>query len=702
MKNLYNESEAQAFMAAQTDIPAALALRIYTSRLIGRDPELVLHGGGNTSVKLQGTNLLGEPMELLHVKGSGADLATIDARGLPGLDLTYLRRLRTLDALSDEDLQNELRTHLRDASSPDPSLETLLHCFLPQTFIDHTHADSILVLTAQPEADARVREALGAKVAILPFIMPGFPLAKAVSDLYDKQPDVEAIVLGQHGLVTFGDDARTAYTRTIELVSRAEAFIAERTHGRARPRSDVSGAGAQTADADTAARFVQCLRGRLAHARDDGRRRRFILEVRSNRELVALSQSDDAQRIVANGVLTPDHILYTKNHPLFVRSLPASDDELRASLEQAVEEYTRRYDAYFEQHAGARRGLTRLDPYPRVILAAGVGLVAAGFDRQQARITADIAEHTLRAKQRAEELGGFVPIPEPTLFDMEYWSLEQKKLARRTGLALRGQVALVTGGGGAIGLGVADRLLAAGAVVCVTDIDGAKLDKVRARLACDHDAARIETVVMDVTDRAAVEAGFRDITMRTGGIDILVPNAGVAHVDTLENLGVEDLRRSLDVNLIGTLTVIQAATGVFRRQGSGGHVVLISTKNVFEPGASFGAHSASKAAAHQLAKVAALELAELGVRVNMVSPDAVFGDEGVPSGLWETVGPDRMRARGLSPGGLRDYYRGRNLLKAEVLAAHVGNGVVFFVTEQTPTTGATLPVDGGLPGAFPR
>ena len=285
---------------------------------------------------------------------------------------------------------------------------------------------------------------------------------------------------------------------------------------------------------------------------------------------------------------------------------------------------------------------------------------------------------------------------------MEYWSLEQAKLGKKTPPPLAGRVAFITGAGGAIGCGIADELLGAGCHVYLTDVDDARLDAVATRLRETHGAARLATGRMDVTDTASVTAAVGDCVRRFGGIDVVVPNAGIAHVAPLADMDDAAWQRAVAVNLDGTMRTLRAAAQVFAAQRSGGSVVVQASKNVFAPGASFGAYSASKAGALQLARVAALEFAPLGVRVNAINADAVFGDDAVPSGLWAEVGPDRMRARGLDAAGLRDYYRERSLLGEEVTARHVGRAVVFFASNQTPTTGAVLPVDAGVPGAFPR
>ena len=700
MESRYREEEAANFIKKYSHLPKELALRVYTSHLIGSDANLVLHGGGNTSVKVLTKNILGEEMDVIHVKGSGWDLATIEPAGLPGLDLSYLRKFRSIETLSDEEMINQLRTNLLDSSSPDPSVETFLHAFLPHTFVDHTHAESILVLTNREDGDDLVREALGPKVAILPYIMAGFSLSKAVIDLYEKDPDVEAIVLSYHGVFTFAEDAKTSYERMIDYVDRAEKFIENKIGGRALTHRRTQAPADKT---KALARLNPILRGALAHADAGGRLRRFILEVRDDADLVEASLSEEAEKIASTGVLTPDHLIRTKNFPVFISRLPEENEGLREVVLNEVETYKQNYDAYFDSNVRSKGlSLKKIDPYPRVFLVAGVGLVAAGFTRRDAMIAADIAQNSVVSKLGAIALGEYRSLPETHLFDMEYWVLQQKKLNESSAPPLAGQVAIVTGGGGAMGYGISDRLLAAGAVVVLTDINPERLEKVRSKLAATYGEGQVESVIMDVTDLKSVMEGFDEVCRRLGGIDIVVPNAGSAHVAEIEQETFETFKKVVDVNFTGTFNVIKAAAGVFRRQGTGGNIVLSSSKTVFDPGAAFGAYSSSKAAAHQLAKVASIELAGLSVRVNSINADGVFGSEDVPSGLWEEVGPERMKSRGLSPDELKSYYRNRNLLKAEILAEHVGNGVVFFATEQTPTTGASLPVDGGIPGAFPR
>ena len=448
---------------------------------------------------------------------------------------------------------------------------------------------------------------------------------------------------------------------------------------------------------------MQIIRGACALPQPRGGVSRFYAELRQSPPVKEASLSEHAPDICRTGVLTPDHTNRTKNTMVYLSAVPDADEDLKPMIKRAVDGFKADYHRYFHQQNEAYQGKHQaLDPLPRLFLIRGLGLVALGRTRKAARVAADIGEHTVLAKLLAHALGGYVPIPEKHIFDMEYWRLQQKKIDQTPWPLLQGQIALITGAGGAIGLGVAKQILAAGAVVVLSDIDRPRLDKVRSILADSFDDTRMESAVLDVTDYPAVEKILEDISCRVGGIDIVVPNAGIAHVAKIEALDPAVLDRVLAVNLKGTFNLIKASALLFKRQGTGGNIVVISSKNVFDPGASFGAYSASKAGAHQLAKIAAMELAEYGVRVNMVNPDAVFGDETLSSQLWDLIGPERMKSRGLDADGLKAYYRERSLLKTPVLPEHVGNAVVFFASDQTPTTGASLPVDAGVSSAFPR
>jgi rhamnulose-1-phosphate aldolase/alcohol dehydrogenase len=696
MQSRWEDSEAREFVRRHADVGEDLALRVYTSQLIGADPDLVLHGGGNTSVKSRARDLYGEEIDVLHIKGSGCDLASIEPAGLPAVRLNDLVQLRALAALSDEMMVAELRRALLDPAAPNPSVETLLHAFLPHCFIDHSHADAILALTNQPDGEARAKALYGDRVAWVPYVMPGFELACFAAEIYDKSTEVEGLVLEKHGLFSFGETARLSYERHISLVEDAERHILERTEGRrplnARPV-------VATRDATEIAPIV---RGALAEPTGDPDRplKRFVLEHRSNDDIVHFAAAEMGRHLSEAGPTTPDHVIRTKGPYLFVDRPPYGDlGALADRLHAEVAAYRDNYKAYFARNV-ATKGVSRtmLDPTPRVLVLPGIGIFAVGETRKAARIAADIAEHTIKTKIWAASIGHYQGLPEADLFDMEYWSLEQAKLGVQAPAPLEGQVAFITGAAGAIGEGVAQVLAEAGANLVLVDVDEERLAAVAERLDIDS----VELHRCDVSDEVDLEESFAFAAKKFGGVDLIVANAGVARTGALEDLELDEFRATIDVNLQGTFLTLREGLRQLRLQGTGGNVVVVSSKNVFAPGAEFGAYSASKAGAHQLGKIAALEAAEYGVRVNMINADAVFGEANNPSGLWREVGPGRARARGLEPDELPEYYRQRNLLKTRISARHVGNAVLFFAAQRTPTTGAALPVDGGLPDAFPR
>ena len=699
MESRWSDTKARELAAAHGERDY-LALRTYASRLIGCEASLVLHGGGNTSVKGTVVNVLGERVPAVFVKASGHDLATIEPEGHPPLDLGCLRRLRALPDLADEAMRNEIRTHLFRYDDPTPSIEALVHAFLPPRFIDHTHADAILGLTNQAGGERLVRDALGEQVIVLPYVRPGFLLAKAAADALDAHPGSCAMVWMHHGLLTWGDTARESYERTIDLVSRAEEFL---RRAATRPVT-VSVGRAATITSERLASVMPLVRGILGRAAAEraGDLRRVVIRPVIDDHVLAWLDAPGARDLFVTAPLTSDHLIRTKAFPLWIEAPQLDDaDRLREQVAGGVSRYVEQYEAYLDRHRRALpAGVAPFDPLPRVILMPGLGALCAGGDLQAATIAADITAHTLAVKAQIGAAGRYEGLDEREFVEMEYHVLQQAKLASDAGV-LRGHVALVTGAAGAIGSGICRSLLAHGCQVVVTDLPGDPLDSLAAELQRVA-GARVLAVPLDVTDAASVAAGFAAAARQWGGVDLVIVNAGIAHVSPLASMDLEAFRRLERVNVEGTLLLLAEAGRHFRFQGTGGDIVLVSTKNVFAPGATFGAYSATKAAAHQLARIASLELAEIDVRVNMVSPDAVFGDAGRKSGLWKAVGPDRMRARGLDEAGLEEYYRTRNLLKARVTAEHVANAVLFFATRQTPTTGATIPVDGGLPDATPR
>jgi rhamnose utilization protein RhaD (predicted bifunctional aldolase and dehydrogenase)/NAD(P)-dependent dehydrogenase (short-subunit alcohol dehydrogenase family) len=701
MKNRWSDQDASRFVAQYAGRWGEdLALRTYSSRLLGSDPELVLHGGGNTSVKGNHRNILCQDVPAVYVKASGWDMSKIEPEGHIPLDLRYLRQLCTLAELDDDAMSQEFQMHRLAPGSTGPSIESLSHAYLPEKFIDHTHADAILALTNQVNGEELTREALGEGIVLVDYVKPGFKLAKAVAAAYNAHPNCRAMVWMRHGITTWGTTAREAYESMIDLVTRAEEFAARRA---TKPLIVVVRTPLEVAEGRLGA-VAPVVRGLLAEASGNPDRPylRMILEPLVNQEVLDFLGSDRGKQIALTPTLTSDHLIRTKSLPLWIDD-PAYDDpvELRAQISQALAAYEADYHAYVDRHAARMpAGMKSFDSLPRVVLLPGLGAFCAGRDAHAARIARDITAHTLTTKARIAAMGVYQGLAEEHLFEMEYFSLQHAKL-RTEEPPLGREVAIVTGAAGAIGSAIADGLLEQGCHVTLTDLPGAALDALNAEMASRY-GERVLSVPLDVTDPASVTQGFNAVIKTWGGVDLIIINAGIAMVSSLEQMDLAAFQRVERVNTDGTLLLLREAARHFRPQGTGGDIILISTKNVFMPGAKFGAYSATKAAAHQLARIASQEMADLGVRVNMVAPDAVFSHGARRSGLWAEVGPDRMRARGLDEKGLEDYYRSRNLLKATVTAQHVSRAVLFFATRQTPTTGATIPVDGGLPDSTPR
>jgi rhamnose utilization protein RhaD (predicted bifunctional aldolase and dehydrogenase)/NAD(P)-dependent dehydrogenase (short-subunit alcohol dehydrogenase family) len=678
-----------------------LAIGLYVASLIGTEDRLVLHGGGNSSVKTVHTNLLGETLPAIFVKASGYNMASIAPNGYAGLDLDHLKKLSALSELSDEDMVNEFRTHLFDARSATPSIETFVHVFVPHKFVDHTHPDAILALTNQLDGESLLKEAFGEDIAVLKYSPPGFKLAKAVAAELEKNPTVQAMVLMRHGLLTWGETAEVSYRITIELATRAEQYVERHKRNPLVTRISTSLSLAEKRLTDIA----PIVRGLLAMPSGDPDRPwiRSIIQPLINRDILNFVDSDRGREIALTPPLTADHLIRTKPFYLWMED-PEFDDPraLREQFSNAIRKYAADYDSYIERYAkDMPAGVERMDSMPRIILVPGLGALCAGKDAAASNIIRDIAAHTFAVKAQIAAMGTYHGMSEKDLFAMEYRILQHSKLQGDKPLSLARHVALITGAAGAIGSGIAQELLEQGCHVAITDLEGTALRELVNELKGTF-GSRVLGVALDVTDPESVAQGFGAVIRTWGGIDIVVLNAGVAHVSPLSEMNIESFRKLEKINVDGTLNMLSECARFFKFQGTGGDIVLISTKNVFAPGARFGAYSATKAASHQLARIASQEFAELDVRVNMVAPDAVFSHGSRKSGLWTEIGPERMSARGLSPEGLEEYYRNRNLLKARITAQHVAKAVLFFVTRQTPTTGATIPVDGGLPDATPR
>ena len=667
MRSRWSDTDAAAAVQRWAKQPGSnedVALRVYTSRLIGAESALVLHGGGNTSVKTQLSDDLGDSVSVLCVKGSGWNLGDIEPAGLPAVRLDTLARLRALPSLSDEDMVNAARTRLLDASAPNPSVETLLHAFLPHRFIDHSHADAILCLADQEHADALAAEVFEGRLAVVPYVMPGFALAKLAAEVYEANPQREGLFLRQHGLFTFGDSARQAYERHIDAVSRAEAFV-----DRARVQVSVP-----AAVADYAA-LAPVLRGALGAV---------VLERRDTDAARAFAADPEVASLSQRGPATPDHVIRTKAVPLLLDPAAAGDD-WSAHVADAVQAYRARYDAYFEAQVRAKGvSRTKLDASPVVALIPGVGLVAAAGTRKAARVAADLYEHTIDVIRGAEAVGRYHALPDGDLFDMEYWSLEQAKLGRKAPAPMQGQVVFVTGAASGIGEATARAFAGQGAALFLVDRDE-RVCEVAASLSAEH-------AVADVTDADAVSEAVRACTRAYGGIDHVVSNAGTAPQAPIEDCPPAVLEQSLAVNLQSHQSVAAAACGVMRAQGRGGSLLFNVSKAAFNPGKGFGPYAVAKAGLYALMKQYAIEGAETGIRSNAINADRIRTRL-----LDEADVAKRAQARGLDV----DAYFRSNLLQRTVTADNVADAFVYLAGAHS-TTGCVITVDGGNIAASPR
>jgi rhamnose utilization protein RhaD (predicted bifunctional aldolase and dehydrogenase)/NAD(P)-dependent dehydrogenase (short-subunit alcohol dehydrogenase family) len=674
MKSRWSDTDVQSFIKtyAAKGVSEDLAERVYTTRLLGSDPKLVLHGGGNTSVKTHMTDLLGDTVEVICIKGSGWDMGNIEPEGLPAVRLAPLRRLRALDKLSDEDMVNFQRVNLLDSTAPNPSVETLLHAFLPHKVIDHTHSTAVLALTDQPDGEAVAREVFGNRVAYVPYTIPGFALAKSVADVFDKNRDVEGLVLLQHGIFTFADSARQSYDRMIEFVTMAEERLAKGRKTLVSVRLPEKLA--------SVAEIAPILRGACAISRDEraGTVKRQILDFRTSPAILAYVNGESVKRYSQQGVVTPDHTIRTKNWPLLVPA-PGNLDEWKKSVEEAVDAFVVRYHDYFARNnARAEPQKTELDPLPRVILVPGVGLFGLGASAKDAAIASDIAENTVEVITDAEAIGTYKPISEADMFDVEYWSLEQAKLGKAAEKALARQVAVVTGGGSGIGAATAKALARAGAEVAVLDRDLAAAQAV---------AKSIKGLALacDVTNADEVRAAFDAVAKKFGGVDIVVSNAGAAWQGTIGTVDDATLRQSFELNFFAHQSVAQNAVRIMSAQGTGGALLFNASKQAVNPGKDFGPYGLPKASTLFLMKQYALDHGKDGIRSNAVNADRIR------SGL---LTDDMIASRSKARGVLHSDYMSNNLVGREVTADDVADAFVYLATAQK-TTAATLTVDGG-------
>jgi len=652
MKSLWSDAESDKF---KDD----LELRVYTSRLLGQDPSLVLHGGGNTSVKITETNLVGSKEDILYVKGSGWDLVSIEKDGFSPVRMAHMVNLSKLKSLSDPKMVNELKTQLTNDTSPTPSVETILHAILPFKYVDHTHADAVVTISNTSNGEKRIREIYGNRVVIVPYVMPGFDLAKEVGRIFSEMAsdETEGVVLLNHGIFSFGNTARESYERMIDLVNTAEQYlINQNAWDNEKPLTDVKSKKIR-GDVSELRKKISLVAGNPV-----------LLNLTNSQRGLSFSKRDDVEKISTRGPLTPDHVIRTKRIPMIGRN---------------VEKYVKEYVSYFRTHKiNAKEKKTMLDPAPRVILDNEFGLCAVGKNMGEIGIISDIYEHTIESILRAEKLGGYKALPASDIFDIEYWDLEQAKLHKNiNSLEFQGEVVLITGAASGIGKSCVQSFLNRGAAVVGIDIDSS--------IETNYKHNNYLGLICDVTDEEAIEVVLEKSVCHFGGIDMIVLNAGIfPEGRQVSELSTIEWNKVFSINLNSNLTLLREVYPLLKMAPNKGRVVVIGSKNVPAPGPGAAAYSASKAALNQLMRVLSMEWGGDGIRLNALHPNAVFD-----TGIWTD---EVLKSRAEHYGLTIEKYKTNNLLGVEVNSIDVSElaaelcGSLF-----SKTTAAQIPVDGG-------
>ncbi len=681
MKNNWSDSTAEKFAKKydEQDCNSDLALRVYSSRLLGQEPKLVIHGGGNTSVKTK-FQVFGQTTDVLCVKGSGWDLGQIEPAGLPAVKINPLKDLIKLKELSDEDMVNTQRANLLDSSAPNPSVETLLHAFLPHKFIDHTHSDAILTLCNQPNGDEICKDIFGNQLVYVPYIMPGFALAKQSKICFDQATETAGsepigMLLLKHGLVSFGETAKEAYTRMIDLVTMAENKIDQLRKGRL-PQAKT------TSNVATASDVAPILRGLLSRTNpnDSGKYQRLILEYRTNPKINKYVGGKELKKYSQKGTVTPDHVIRIKPKPLIL-STPQIDklDAWETEAKEQIQSYIFEYKQYFNRNNQSfGNSKTALDPTPRIILIPGLGLFATGANSKSAKIAGDLGEVNAQVITNAQEIGSFECISEKEIFEIEHWSLEQAKLGKARVKPLERQVAVITGAGSGIGKATAQAFAAEGAEVVMLDIVVGPAQELAKKIGGT-------ALHCDVTDKKSIAKALAKTCELYGGIDVLVSNAGAAWEGEIGTVSPEKLQASFELNFWSHQLMAQASVKIMRRQRTGGCLLFNTSKQAVNPGRNFGPYGLPKATTLFLMKQYALDHGKDGIRSNAVNADRIR------SGLLtDKFITSRAAARGID----KEKYMSNNLLKEEVVGSDVANAFVYLA-KATKTSAAVLTVDGG-------
>jgi rhamnulose-1-phosphate aldolase/alcohol dehydrogenase len=674
--------------------PSELQALAYRSNLLGRDRAVANYGGGNTSTKARERDHTGREVDVLWVKGSGSDLATIQAHQFTGLKLQEVLPLMEREEMSDEEMVAYLASCQLRPDMPRGSIETLLHAFVPYAQVDHTHPDAINMICCAEGGEELAAECFGDEAVWIPYIRPGFTLSKQVGEAVKNNPDAKFVLLAKHGLVTWGDTHEESYSRTIEAINRAAEFVASRAG------EPFGGRKVDPPEPDhreeLLAEILPALRGALSSGPDEASHK-ILRSDHTTEGVLQFVCGRDSKELSQVGAACPDHLVRTKIRPLWVDFDPEKEgaEELKERLREGVVRYREDYEAYFSRHEEADEEM--FDPNPRVVMIVGLGLVAAAKNAKEANLSRDFAYRAIAVMRGAHALGGYVSLTEEESYAIEYWPLELYKLT----LApppdeLAGRVAFVTGGAGGIGSAVARSLASRGACVVVCDFDEEGAGDVAGSLPEPGIPARA-----DVTDEGEVARAYRHAVLEYGGVDVVVSNAGLASSAPIEETSVEMWDKNHAVLAKGYFLVSREAFRIMKEQGMGGSLIFVASKNAMAAGKNASAYSSAKAAELHLARCLAEEGGSERIRVNTVNPDAVLQGSRIWGSSWRE---ERAAAYGIEPDELEEHYRQRNVLKLNVLPENIAEAVLHFASEarSSRSTGNVLNVDGGVKDAYPR
>ncbi len=686
MKNLWSHAKSQRMNE--------LELLIYRSNILGEDPSVTNWAGGNTSAKIWEQDYRGRPVHVLRVKGSGTDLRTITRAGFPGLNLEPVLELRSRKQMSDEEMVEYLAHTLVDLNAKRPSIDTLIHAFIDHTHIDHMHPDAIIALCTAKDGPALMKKIYGETAAWLPWLRPGFELARQCGEVINHNPRLKAVLLGKHGLITWGATAKESYESTINVIADAQDFLKRRLRG----RKVFGGPKMKSADAARRREFVQehlpVVRGTVST------NKRVVVSFDDSPDVLEFVNSRKVRELAGKGAACPDHLVSTKLYPLVVEGWdPRKDDQFGSMFRTQLDRYVSRYSRYFEQNKNPHDVM--YDPYPRIILIPGIGMVATGKDKAQADIARDIYHRTIAVIRGASTVSTYVSMTPAEAYSVEYWPLEIYKLSLAPPeKSLSRRVALITGAASGIGREVALRFAAEGAHVVVTDLNAKGAREVAAEIEHRYGKKRALAVTMNVTRESDVQRAFAETVATFGGVDIVISNAGISSANPVEDTTVEQWERQMDILGKGYFLVGREGFRIMKQQGIGGSIIFVASKNALASGKNATAYSSAKAAELHLARCLAEEGGKLKIRVNTVCPDAVLQGSSIWSGSWRK---ERAQAYGIRPDQLEEFYRKRTLLGESILPSDIAEAALFFASDRAAkTTGGVLTVDGGVSAAFVR